>query len=160
MRLVNIDPSDTQSGVIPDSPNQYALYHTLDDATSPHVQPAISVDYVNSTHDKFDLYSFYYGCAKRTGLASIGAATNCTITVQGYADVNGVHTQLVAQPNFTYSVGAAEGQKNMGRADLEDAFKGVNLVQFFVDKDADTAVLVDTVAYTVYSKIKSRRRFS
>jgi len=137
------------TGVVANSPLNYAAFSTLDVATVQQGQPAMTVNYADSTVDHFDLKSFYYGCALGSEASVAGVPLPCTITVRGYSDYNG--EDLVATQNFDYKVGFLQLQTQMQKAVLGSGFKGVKKVEFDVSDELITAGLIDTVFYTVYS---------
>jgi hypothetical protein len=137
------------TGVVANSPLNYAAFSTLDVATVQQGQPAMTVNYADSTVDHFDLKSFYYGCALGSEASVAGVPLPCMITVRGYSDYNG--EDLVATQNFDYKVGFLQLQTQMQKAVLSSGFKGVKKVEFDVSDELITAGLIDTVFYTVYS---------
>lgn len=135
--------------VKPNSPDNYAAFSRLNLATLPQGQPAMTVNYPDSTIDHFDLNSFYYGCALSTQASVAGVPVSCTISIKGYSDDAG--KQLVAEQSFWFSVGLLQLSTQMVKANVDAKFKGLKRVNFFVTNDLTTAALIDTVSYKVYS---------
>jgi hypothetical protein len=138
--------------VVPNTPNNVAAFAKDNTATIFQGQPAMTVNYADSTIDHFDLYSFYYACVLATEASVAAKPQSCTLTIKGYRD--DAAKELVAQQSFDFNVGVLQTNAQMSRADVSIAFRGLRRVNFFVSDELFLAGLVDTVGYIVYSKTR------
>lgn len=150
--------------VVPNSPPNVAAYAATDIVTIQQGQPSMMTNYADSTIDHFDLKSFYYGCSASTQASVAAVPTSCTVTIKGYAD-DGAQ-KLVATQDFPFTVGAGllsgetpgstllQTSAQMLKANVNNKFKGLKRVDFFVDNNLIKTGLIDTVSYTVYSNKK------
>ena len=135
--------------VVPNSPPNVAAYSALDVVTVTQGQPAMTVNYADSTVDHFSLKSFYYGCSSATQVSIAAKPLSCTISIKGYADDKA--TQLLASQSFDFEVALLQTNAQQLKANVDWRFKNLKRVEFFVSDDVVTAGLIDTVSYTVYS---------
>jgi len=135
--------------VVPNSPPNVAAFSALDVATVTQGQPAMTVNYADSTIDHFSRKSFCYGCSSATQASVAALPVSCTVSIKGYADDKA--TQLVASQSFDFKVAVLQTNAQQLRADVDSKFKNLKRVDFFVSNNAVTAALIDTVSYTVYS---------
>lgn len=141
--------------VVPNSPPNVAAYSALDLATVQQGQPSMMTNYADSTVDHFDLKSFYYGCSSASQASVAAVPVSCTVTIKGYAD--DAARQLVATQSFAFTVGSGtllQTSAQMLKANVNNKFRGLKKVDFFVDNNLLKAGLIDTVSYTVYSNKK------
>ncbi|KAF1912824.1 hypothetical protein BDU57DRAFT_457191, partial [Ampelomyces quisqualis] len=136
--------------VKPNTPDNYAAFSKLNVLTSSQGQPAMTVNYPDSTVDSFDLTSFYYGCAVGTQTSVLGVPTSCSISIKGYSDDAG--TKLVAEQSFSFTTGVLQLSAQMVKATVDPKFKGLKRVNFSVSNDLLTTGLIDSVNYKVYSR--------
>ncbi|KAF2818889.1 hypothetical protein CC86DRAFT_151947 [Ophiobolus disseminans] len=149
MSLVQTGGLQNIAIVKPNSPSNYAAYSALDVATVAQGQPSMTVTYADSTIDRFDLHSFFYGCALGTQVSVLGVPQSCTISIKGYKDE--LARELVAEQSFSFTVAALQTNAQMVKASVSSKFKDLKRVNFFVSNDITTAALIDTVSYKVYS---------
>ncbi|KAJ4367705.1 hypothetical protein N0V86_009826 [Didymella sp. IMI 355093] len=149
MSLVQTGGLQNVAIVEPNSPPNYAAFSAADVATLTQGQPAMTVNYADSTIDHFSLHSFYYGCSAATQASVAGVPLSCTVTIKGYADDQA--QQLVASQSFDFKAGLLQTSAQQLRADVSSKFKNLKRVNFFVSNNVLTAGLIDTVSYTVYS---------
>jgi hypothetical protein len=136
-------PLQTLAIVKPNTPSNLAAFGGLLGGGSG------SISSTGTSIDHFDLNSFYFGCALSTVTSVIGVPASCTITVKGYTDDAG--TQLAGQQDFCYTVNTLSLSTQMVQGTLPATFKNLRRVTYTVSGLA-TAGLIDTVAYTAYSK--------
>ncbi|KAK3080511.1 hypothetical protein LTS18_000649 [Coniosporium uncinatum] len=151
MSLVNtVSVAGANPGVFPNSPSNYAAYSVGDAATVLQGQPAMTVNYQDSTVDHFDLRSFYFGCAAGLQNGAVSLPLTCTVTATG-KDRKG---KQVARQSFKFQSNGGLRQ-NQIKATLSRSFVNLGSVEFKTTTgnaaaDALVATVIDTVDYTVY----------
>lgn len=83
MSLVQTSGLQSLAIVEPNSPDNYAAYSKLDVATVAQGQPSMTTTYADSTIDRFDLKSVYYGCALGTQESVLGVPQSCVVSIKG-----------------------------------------------------------------------------
>lgn len=141
------------TGVLPQSPPNQIASGPLTPATLLQGTPALTTVYQDTTIDRFDFFSFFYGCVLATQETVAGAPEPCTVTVTGL-DKNG---RQVAQQSFDFVANALSEQMN--KATLV-GFTGLQTATFSVTskalgtlpENARVALVGDTFNYTVFSQ--------
>lgn len=107
--------------VEPNTGSNLAAFARNDLATISQGQPAMTVNYADSTIDHFDLSSFYYACVYATEASIAAKPQSCTLTIRGYKD--DAAKQLVAEQSFDFNVGVFQTNAQMSKADVSIAFR-------------------------------------
>ncbi|KAF1992196.1 hypothetical protein K402DRAFT_387852 [Aulographum hederae CBS 113979] len=149
MSLAETLIDSTVPGIVPNTPKNYAAYAVPDTATITQGQPAMTVNYPDSTISSFSLRSFYYGCSIAAETSVTAVPTTCTVTITG-KDANG---KTLKTQSFKYDPkGALSAQMMKASVSGFDTMYSVefdtttgNLVT-----DLLVATVIDTVDYTVY----------
>ncbi|KAF3046784.1 hypothetical protein E8E11_009308 [Didymella keratinophila] len=115
--------------VVPNSPPNVAAFSALDVATVTQGQPAMTVNYADSTIDHFSLKSFYYGCSSASQASVAALPVSCTVSIKGYADDKA--TQLIASQSFDFKVAVLQTNAQQLKADVNSKFKNLKRVDFF-----------------------------
>lgn len=137
------------AGVAPQSPNIDIAYGALDVDTIEEGTPEMTVVYQDTTVNFFDLTYFYFGCVIGLENRQADLVESCTVTAT-CVNPAGV---TVATQNFPF-VSNGGVLQNMVQA-KPNGFKGCEFVKFATTSlgGATTATALDTISYTVYSKL-------
>ena len=137
------------AGILPQSPNVDIAYATPDVVTVEQGTPEMTTVYQDTTVVFFDLFSFFFGCAIGLEQSVADPPVSCTVAATCVNPAG----QIVAIQSFSFESNGGVLQ-NMVKAELS-GFKGCQFVSFNTTSagGATTATVMDTVTYTVYSKL-------